>query len=103
MGRLLRRVPLDFDYPMKEVWKGYIITEDNPCRTDPPVGDGYQLWENTSEGSPISPVFDTLEELCEWCETNETVFGNFTASKEKWMQMLENNFVYHVENNIMMC
>lgn len=27
----------------------------------PPKGPGYQLWENVSEGSPISPVFPTRE------------------------------------------
>lgn len=31
--------------------------------TDPPTGDGYQIWETVSEGSPISPVFSTPEEL----------------------------------------
>lgn len=30
---------------------------------EPPEGDGYQLWETVSEGSPISPVFATPEEL----------------------------------------
>ena len=28
MGRELRRVPMDFDWPMKRIWKGYI----NPYR-----------------------------------------------------------------------
>lgn len=32
-------------------------------RTDPPAGDGWQLWETTSEGSPVTPVFATKEEL----------------------------------------
>lgn len=32
-------------------------------RTEPPTGDGYQIWETVSEGSPISPVFATPEEL----------------------------------------
>jgi len=27
------------------------------CKTHPPDGPGYQLWETTTEGSPISPVF----------------------------------------------
>lgn len=31
--------------------------------SDPPAGDGYQIWETVSEGSPISPVFATPEEL----------------------------------------
>ena len=32
-------------------------------RTQPPTGPGYQIWETVSEGSPISPVFATAEEL----------------------------------------
>lgn len=31
--------------------------------TEPPAGDGWQLWETVSEGSPISPVFATADEL----------------------------------------
>ena len=30
---------------------------------EPPKGDGYQIWETVSEGSPISPVFSTPEDL----------------------------------------
>lgn len=32
-------------------------------RTDPPAGEGWQLWEDVSEGSPVTPVFATSEEL----------------------------------------
>jgi hypothetical protein len=32
---------------------------------EPPTGEGYQIWETVSEGSPISPVFATPEELAE--------------------------------------
>lgn len=35
-------------------------------RTDPPEGDGWQLWETVSEGSPMSPVFATAEKLADW-------------------------------------
>ena len=66
---------------------------------EPPEGDGYQLWENTSEGSPVSPVFATLEELCEWCADNATTFATERATKEQWMRMLDDNFVYHQEGN----
>jgi len=31
--------------------------------TEPPSGEGWQVWETVSEGSPISPVFATPEEL----------------------------------------
>ena len=68
---------------------------------DPPEGDGYQLWQTTSEGSPVSPVFATLEELCEWCADNATTFGTSRATKEEWMQMLDDGFVCHQEGNMM--
>lgn len=35
-------------------------------RYDPPNGPGFQLWETVSEGSPISPVFATGEEMIEY-------------------------------------
>lgn len=61
--------------------------------TDPPTGDGFQLWQFTSEGSPISPVFATLTELCEYAAANCTVFAGSTASAEGWEQMLTDGFV----------
>jgi hypothetical protein len=30
---------------------------------EPPAGDGWQVWETVSEGSPITPVYDTAEKL----------------------------------------
>lgn len=35
-------------------------------KTPPPTGEGWQLWETVSEGSPISPVFKTADELVDW-------------------------------------
>jgi hypothetical protein len=115
MGRELKRVPMDFDWPIDEMWKGYnlrnvypnhsceICQKEYPCLEDaeycipynpehrkkwfyePPVGEGYQMWENTSEGSPQSPVFKTLEELCAWLEeTRASWFAGMTATKEQW-------------------
>jgi hypothetical protein len=34
--------------------------------SEPPKGDGWQLWETVSEGSPVSPVFTTADELTAW-------------------------------------
>lgn len=140
MGRELKRVPLDFDYPIGEIWKGYdaskskdkiIFWKDykgesicaecgriyNDCseshvyclyhpdnqaiwKYDPPTGEGYQLWSTTTEGHPMSPVFETLEELCEWCAENETTFASFTATKDEWMKMLRDDFVCHQQGNV---
>lgn len=68
---------------------------------DPPTGPGYQLWQDTSEGSPISPVFATLDELCQWAEKNATTFGSSRASAAEWKKMLlEEGFVHHKEGNM---
>jgi hypothetical protein len=68
-------------------WKDY----------EPPKGEGYQLWETTSEGSPISPVFKTIEELCDYAATKCSVFGDSYASPLEWRKMLDEGFVYKEE------
>lgn len=35
-------------------------------QTEPPTGDGWQLWETVTEGSPVSPVFPTADDLATW-------------------------------------
>lgn len=39
--------------------KDYQHLHDTWTAIEPPTGDGWQLWEDVSEGSPISPVFKT--------------------------------------------
>lgn len=68
----------------KDVKKKY----DSWKMKEPPVGEGYQLWETCSEGSPISPVFDNIESLAEWCEKNATTFGSEKTTRENWLKML---------------
>lgn len=66
---------------------------------EPPTGEGFQLWETTSEGSPISPVFATLDALCEWAATNATTFGSCRASAADWKRMLNDGLVCHQQGN----
>lgn len=52
----------------------------------PPEGHGFQMWETTSEGSPISPVFETPEELARWrADTGASAFGRSQATYEQWL------------------
>ena len=64
---------------------------------EPPTGEGYQLWETTSEGSPKSPVFATLDELCAWCEENATTHASSRTTASEWKRMLNKGLVYHQE------
>lgn len=65
--------------------------------SEPPAGDGYQMWETTSEGSPQSPVFATLKELAAWCAANAHTFASFKATAEEWEAMLDKGNVCHKE------
>lgn len=49
-------------WPSEEIKQLY----ENWEKEEPPTGDGWQVWETVSEGSPISPVFATDEELVNW-------------------------------------
>lgn len=57
--------------------------------TEPPHGDGWQMWETTSEGSPISPVLATPEALARWLTDNgASSFGRDTATYDQWLGMI---------------
>lgn len=43
--------------------------------TQPPEGDGWQLWETVSEGSPISPVCAIAEDLARWMSSPAYTWG----------------------------
>lgn len=99
MGREIKRVALDFDWPTYKVWPGFCYqtpdcqiescpdahdselpwSKEAMCafhhalweataypKLEPPPGEGWQLWETVTEGSPISPVFAEREDLVGW-------------------------------------
>ena len=77
--------------------------------TDPPTGDGWQLWETTSEGSPISPVFATGDELAAWMSQNPCGFGGARITLKTamawvhgpgWAPSMVSSAVYGVEDGI---
>lgn len=44
------------------------------------------MYEDTSEGTPISPAFKTPEELARWLADNgASSFGSMTATYEQWL------------------
>ncbi|MBV9688383.1 MAG: hypothetical protein JO202_01610 [Ktedonobacteraceae bacterium] len=108
MGREVKRVPLDFDWPLDTIWSGYL---PDHCLTDeeadsgtwqqhPPIGPGYQLWENTTEGSPQSPVFDSAGKLATWCEEHTTTWGYRRTSQEEWLRLIESACIYGQFGNV---
>ena len=121
MSREVKRVPLDFKWPMHKIWPGfcsvfysigkaYNFTDEemelyaeiafggedemlNQTRSDLPEGDGWQMWEDCTEGSPISPVFKTPEELAQWLADNKaSAFGSMTATYEQWLATIKKGY-----------
>lgn len=115
MSREVKRVQMNFDWPLKKTWWGYLLPPsyvqceyreegkhdgcsicygegyvDGGMKVDPPSGQGYQMWETTSEGSAISPVFETAEELAQWlADTGASTFADMTTSYESWLAMIQ--------------
>jgi len=49
----------------------------------------YQMYETCSEGTPISPVFDTPEKLARWLADNKaSAFADSTATYNEWLSMI---------------
>lgn len=81
-----------------EKWKGQRATAEVEWqRIEPPEGPGWQLWEDTTDGSPVSPVFESAEDLAKWCEKNATVFGSATASEDHWLKIIRGEELAAVE------
>jgi len=51
------------------------------------------MYETTSEGTPLSPAFETPEELAAWLFENEaSAFGNQTASYKGWLRIAKSGY-----------
>lgn len=68
-------------WPSREVEKQY--NDWKP--TEPPAGEGYQIWETVSEGSPTTPVFATPRGLAKWAAENENYYDITLEKWEKWI------------------
>lgn len=50
--------------------------------------NGYQLWQNVSEGSPVSPVFKKAEDLAKWLVENDDTETKGTTY-QAWLKMIK--------------
>lgn len=63
------------------------------------------MYENTSEGTPISPAFATPEDLARWLADNgASSFGDATATYEQWLGIAKGGWAPSmvIENGRMM-
>lgn len=107
MGREVRRVRGDWQHPKDargrfiplfedygrdlDEWKAGrsewepLPEEYMPSWTEEEA-DHLMMYENTSEGTPISPVFKTAEKLARWLADNRaSAFAHMPATYEQWL------------------
>ena len=63
------------------------LAEEAWQKIEPPAGEAYQIWQTVSEGGPVSPPFETPEELARWMVTNDTSITQDTGY-EGWMRFI---------------
>ena len=63
-----------------EVYEGQRAEAEAWEPTQPPAGEGWQLWETVSEGSPMSPVCASPEALATWMTRNPCLPGKRSPS-----------------------
>lgn len=117
MGREVRRTPATWEHPKDKygnyipmfefaptyekgeieegVREGYLDAE--PPHTRVPIMPNwpdlerthYQMYEDVTEGTPISPVMASPEVLAHWlADNNASAFGSMTATYEQWFKMI---------------
>jgi hypothetical protein len=84
--------------PIEDKYKGMAYEEwdgKKPQKEDymPEWGPGectcYMMYENVTEGTPISPAFETPEELAHWlADNNASAFADETAPYEAWLHTI---------------
>lgn len=74
------------------VWDDLICSKEKYeawTPTDPPAGEGWQIWETVSEGSPITPVFPTSDALAAYMEEHGDPVWGKTMNAAQWKTWIE--------------
>lgn len=96
--------PLSYRGP-EVTWEAWTGTRPDPARHMPFWPDEERthiaMYETTSEGTPISPVFKTGVALAHWlADNNASCFGDNTASYETWLTWIREDGVVDTDEDI---
>jgi hypothetical protein len=87
MGREIRKVPLTGWQHPKDAWGNYFPLNPKEMPEIPDWDDnyGFCIYETVSEGTPVSPVFETMGDMENWllrCGYSPKVVARF--SEKGW-------------------
>ncbi len=77
------------------LYHNHVPMEDNYMLVDVPDSDRthFMMYEDTSEGTPISPAFETAEALAHWlADTGASAFARDSASYEGWLATIKSGW-----------
>jgi hypothetical protein len=84
-----------YDYERNDIYGYALWGGGRPSPTDympewsPEEATHYQLYENVSHGTPISPVMPSLEEMARWlADVGSYWFEGYTQPYEQWLEIL---------------
>ena len=124
MGRQIRRVPADWVHP-----KGKTLCDEMPVFTESEIQEGleegwlceylpnygldimpefdnpthYQMYETTTEGTPISPVLESPEAVAKYlAENNVPVFADATMEYEQWLNLIKSQLYEGASDTILL-
>lgn len=101
----LRRDPDTRDWvPVEAEFLGMTYAECAGARPDPseymprwpaPECSHWQMYEETTEGTPISPVCSSAEELARWLTDHDAnAFADSTTSYQDWLSLIRQGSTY---------
>lgn len=75
------------EYADYEEWAGEAPEPQNYMPAfEEGTANHFMMYETCSDGTPISPAFETPEELAHWlADTGASAFGDMTATYEQWL------------------
>jgi hypothetical protein len=91
MGREIRKVPKNWEHPKDEQGKYKPMVDEQEWTEEEAVC--FQIYETVSEGTPVSPVFDTLADMEDWLVNMKYYSRDETKEfcKQGWTPSFEMN------------
>lgn len=107
MSREVRRVPENWQHPQYALNRYEPLFDSEGIDFSDPeiISENYmpdwadaerthlQIYETTSEGTPLTPPMATAEELADYCVRNGiSAFAGMTATYEQWLAMINTGY-----------
>lgn len=76
--------------PFEEFYGGNPDPDEYMPVWTPEQATHFQMYETCTEGTPISPVMESIEDLARWLTDNKaSAFAGMTATYEEWLAMCQ--------------